>query len=275
MKQPVTKILVATSVLIHVFVWYLLPMISGSGAAHDFVNRFALLPVEFRDGAVWQPLTAVFLHTGILHLVFCMVTLWSLGQAVENTLGSMRYGWLCFVTASTSSLAVIFIQPELEHPGMGTSGLIMGLLGALAVYYPNSTILVFFLSMRARTAAIVFGALSILLPLFGIVESISPVNHIAGLIAGVLYARFALGLRYGAQNLNPQEDNFLRKKLMEQDRVRELFDGMKRVRPERWQTQDYPQEKVINPTPEETQAPPAGDAKRLHYDPTTGKFFFR
>lgn len=275
MKQPVTKFLVGASVLIHGLIWYVLPMVSGQGAALEWVNRFALLPAEFRDGAVWQPLTAVLLHTGIFHLLFCMITLWSLGQAVENTLGSVRFAWLCFVTAATSSLAVVVFQPDLEHPAMGTSGMLMGLLGALAVYYPNSSLLVFIISMRARTAAIVFGALSILLPLLGIIESISPANHIGGLVAGILYARFALGLRFGAQNLNPQEDTFLRRKLMEQEKVREILQGMQRIRPERWQTHDYPQEKVINPTPEDLQPPPAGDGKRLHYDPTTGKFFFR
>jgi membrane associated rhomboid family serine protease len=268
MKQPVTKAIVGLNIVAYIYVYFFLQGTQGSPAVLEFINRFALTPSEFRDGAFWQPITAVFLHGGIVHLLFNMIGIWSLGEALENTIGSLRYAWLCFVSAATGSLFVILLQPDLEHPSLGASGMLLGLLGALAVFYPNSPLLVFFFPMRARTAAIAVGVLSILLPIFGLFESISHMAHLGGLLGGVLYSRFALGLRFGTNDLRDSGGSFQRK-IMQQNMLRGMFERINRVPPDRWRDRD---EKVINPIDGDQ---PDAAGKKLYYDPSTGKFYLR
>jgi membrane associated rhomboid family serine protease len=201
MKQPVTKIFVAINVLVHLYVWWYVQGTQGPQAADALIDRFGLTPAEFRNGAFWQPLTALFLHDGrvfpIIHIGFNMLAIWSFGLALENTLGSIRFAWLMFVSGCASSLFVILFQADLPNPTIGASGIVLGLLGALAVFYPNSQMLIFFIPMRARNAAILIGVLSIVLPMFGVLTFISHMGHLGGLVGGVLYSWFALGLRFG------------------------------------------------------------------------------
>jgi len=280
-KHPVTRGIVAVCVLVYVYAWFLLPWIQGPGAVEDFISMFGLLPSAFRNGAVWQPITALFLHDGRfifpIHILVNMVGIWSLGKVLEGTIGSARFAWLSFFSGATGSLFVIFIQPDITHPTIGASGVLCGLLGALAFFYPKSPMLVFFIPMKARTAAIVLFVLSALFLAFGLVEGISHAGHLGGLVGGVLYSRFALGLKFLHNDLNKQESYF-REKLMEQAAFRQLFERMTRGRSDaKWRNPAAgraPDERVINPMPGEEDLPPPRE-RRLFYDPTTDKYFIR
>jgi len=252
--------MIAISVGAYALAGFLLPLSGGIGASNAFVRTFALTPFRFWEGEVWQPLTALFLHGSLLHLVFNMLGLWSLGRAIEDTIGSLKYAGLCVVSGLTGSLFVILFQNDLVNPTLGASGILLGLLGAIAVFYPNSPLLIFFLPMKARTAAIVVGILSILLPAMGLLEGISHMSHLGGLIGGVIFSRLVLRLRFGGNDLHRQHPGNPRKVHDPYGPVYRPFDHSPR----------YPQEKVINPLPTEPEAP----RKELRYDPLTGKHYF-
>ncbi len=285
MKQPVTKGFVAINVLIHIYVWLYVGHTQGLEASIAIVDRFGLTPSEFWNGAIWQPITALFLHDGqafpVMHIMFNMLGIWSFGMILENTLGSPRFAWLLFVAGCTSSLFVVLFQPEAQGPTIGASGIVLGLLGALAVFYPNSPLLVFFIPMKARTAAIAIAALSLFFQVFGILTFISHMGHLGGLAGGflgaILYSRYALGLRPGESELRDY-DSYLRRKMAEQEALREMmermqrFTGQRRSSEERWRpVDDTPHERVINPRPEDEPA----EGKRLYYDPITGRLYTR
>lgn len=277
-KQPVTKAIVAVCVAVYFYAWYLLPWIQGPGAVDDFIATFGLLPSAFRNGAVWQPITALFLHDGRflapVHILVNMIGIWSLGKVLEGTIGSARFAWLCFFSGATGSLFVILFQSGIEHETIGASGVLCGLLGALAFFYPRSPMLVFFIPMKARTAALVLFVISILSLTFGWMAVISHAGHLGGLVGGVLYSRFALGLKFMEGDLHKQE-SYLRKKLMEQEALRTLFERMTGRQPDtRWRDPSVPGERVINPMPGEP-VEEERPAKRLFYDPVTGKFIIR
>lgn len=201
-KTPVTYLLVWSNVLIHLFVSFVVVGHGGSRAGENFMYNWGLVPVLFWDGSWWQPLTALFLHGGLLHLVVNMLALWSLGVPIEATLGSRNFAWLYFISGATGSLFVVVAQSGLTHPTIGASGAVLGLLAALAVFFPSSRLLVFFFPMSARTAAILFGFGSLLLAIYDSSSGISHVGHLGGLVGGVLYSRYVLGLQYGKQQLN-------------------------------------------------------------------------
>lgn len=201
-RAPVTSALLWANIVVHFIVHVLVIGSKGEQGLIDVLYTFGLVPTEFWHGAWWQPVTSLFLHGFFLHIFVNMLALWSLGTPIESTVGSGRFAFLYFVSGATGSLFVLLFQSDISLPTVGASGAVMGLLGALAVYFPNAGLLVFFIPMRARTAAILFGAGSVVLALVDSDSGISHMGHLGGLIGGVLYSRFALGFKIGRQSFD-------------------------------------------------------------------------
>jgi membrane associated rhomboid family serine protease len=265
-------------------------LLFGNQFAEDAYYRFGLAPADFWSGAWWQPLTALFLHGGansglfgIMHLTVNMLALWSLGVPVEKTVGSGRFASLYFVSGAVSSLLVVLGYLFETNAGngitVGASGAVLGVLGALAIFYPNSMVLVFFIPMKIRTAAISFGLLSILAEIFGFFPIISHLGHLGGLIGGVLYTKFVL-----SQDVEFSDRGFRKKDRGEHGRIRI---NIRRGSPppiDPYAGGEIPKEREINPVPEERdreerekkREEPSGETdsnRKLYYDPQTGKFY--
>ncbi len=283
MKSPVTQALVLINLLVFLGVELFFGFTGDQSAFHDFVFRYGLVPAEFWAGAWWQPITSMFLHGGMLHVMVNMLALWSLGTPIERTVTSYRFLWLYMVSGFTSALFVFLFQPDLGQPTVGASGAVFGLLGSLAVFFPNSMLLVFFIPMRARTAAVVFGLLSLIFIFFDNITNISHLGHLGGLVGGVLYSKFALGLRIGRGSLyefsgmrppeSDPEDDPLRDFA---ERLRRNSDIYGQNRGQRTVINPFGRrEKIINPLPEEKEPEPHSDSGevRIYFDPQTGRFY--
>src|SRR4051812_14739186 len=62
------------------------------GADRFLLPYFALRPASLLSMfAIWQVVTYLFLHGGILHLLFNMLTLWMFGKELEETWGTRRF----------------------------------------------------------------------------------------------------------------------------------------------------------------------------------------
>ena len=72
-------------------------------------------------------ITAMFLHGGLIHIGFNMMSLMQLGPALEELYGSARYFFLYIVTGAFGFLASSFIG----HYSLGASGGLLGLVGAM------------------------------------------------------------------------------------------------------------------------------------------------
>ena len=87
------------------------------------------------DHQYWRLLTALFLHYGIVHLLFNLFALYVLGPALERTIGSVRFALCYFISGLGSTSGVILLTLiHLIRPGevVGASGCIMGVVGAWA-----------------------------------------------------------------------------------------------------------------------------------------------
>ena len=154
---------------------------------------FALTPVAVVHGALWQLFTYQFLHAGIGHIFFNMLTLWMFGVAIEGAWGQrrfLRYYLVCGTGAGVCIVLMAYLLPGLSNPlvpTVGASGAIFGLLLAFGIMYPNAPILLFLLfPMPAKYAVMIFGAIEF----FGFVSGGSGVSHVAhlgGLLVGYLY----------------------------------------------------------------------------------------
>lgn len=84
----------------------------------------------------WRMLTSAFLHLGLLHYLFNMLSAWIFGRALEPVIGSLRFGVLYVVSALGGSLAVALINPNAWV--VGASGAIFGLFAAWFVVLRTS-----------------------------------------------------------------------------------------------------------------------------------------
>ncbi len=100
--------------------------------AESFVRWKAFEPIN--RGEVWRLVTPIFLHFGVMHLLFNMWMLWDLGRLVEGSRGSLKFLGLVLVVAVVSNFAQFYITSLYDATYAfnifgGMSGVLFGLLG--------------------------------------------------------------------------------------------------------------------------------------------------
>jgi len=140
-------------------------------AGRDFWLRwFGLVPFAVAHGfRIWQPFSYLFLHAGILHILFNLLYLAMFGADLEHSWGSRKfytYFFLCGVSAGVINVIVkLLIDPHGRGsalvPTIGASGAIYGILLANAVLLPHRRVWMFPLpvTVSMRIFVIVMGAI--------------------------------------------------------------------------------------------------------------------
>lgn len=83
-------------------------------------------------GEVWRLFTAMFLHIGVIHLLFNLYALNALGPMIESYFGPVRFTAIYIIGGLFGSLASYAFSPT---PSAGASGAIFGLAGAITIYF--------------------------------------------------------------------------------------------------------------------------------------------
>jgi len=129
---PLTMTLIGISVVLFV-VMYFSPrqsfpgwlFITEFGVSEGCIHWSRGLP-EIRNGQVWRLITPIFMHFGILHILFNMLWLKDLGGMIERKLGWMYLGVMVLAMATASNLGQYLVSgPRFG----GMSGIVYGLLG--------------------------------------------------------------------------------------------------------------------------------------------------
>jgi len=159
----------------------------------EIFNLFALVPrAVVYHFAVWQLATYLFLHGGIWHLLFNMLTLWMFGVTLERDWGTRRflkYYFLCGIGAGLCDVTVNALLGNWYTSTIGASGAIYGVLLAFGVLHPETTILFLFLfPIQAKYFVMIYGAMALLGSL-NINSGVSNVAHLGGMIFGLLYLK--------------------------------------------------------------------------------------
>lgn len=99
---------------------------------YDFKQQlvgYANFPLQdgLEAGQFWRMLTPIFLHFGVLHIVFNMLWFWEFGRRIEGRLGSAFFATLVFVLGVGSNTIQSLFSKGAIFGGM--SGVIYGLLG--------------------------------------------------------------------------------------------------------------------------------------------------
>ena len=142
--------------------------------------------------------TSMFMHGGLMHIIFNMWFLWIFGDNIESVLGHKRYVLFYLICGVGAALAQIQINTGSQIPMVGASGAIAGVLGAYLIRFPRATvhvlvILIIFITFIRVPAMVVIGIwflsnLTAGLGTLGIEETGGTAwfAHLGGFVSGVV-----------------------------------------------------------------------------------------
>lgn len=138
---------------------------------------------------IWQAFTYMFLHAGLLHLVFNMLMLWFFGPAIEASWGRNRFLFYYFFTGFGAAICSFIFSFNSAIPIVGASGALFGILVAYAIMFPEDVIIVFVFPMKCKHAVVVLSVINLLAAISSSNNGIAYVAHLGGALFGYLYLK--------------------------------------------------------------------------------------
>jgi membrane associated rhomboid family serine protease len=150
-----------------------------------------LVPYSFTHRLfLWQPITYLFLHGGVFHLLFNLLVLWMFGCELERVWGSRFFLKYFFVCGIGAGVFVALVTPSSPVPTIGSSGALYGILLAYGLLFPDRRIFLWFvLPIRAKHFVLFIGAVAFYSTLTLPGSGISHLAHLSGFVIGYLYLR--------------------------------------------------------------------------------------
>jgi len=151
---------------------------------------FALAPsAAIEHLQVWRFFTYVFLHDphSPMHILFNMLALWMFGVELEELWGTKRFiGFYILGGVGSGLFSVMLWHSHI----IGASGAILALLTVYACYFPDRTILMFFvIPMPVRIAVVIIGVVSLWGAGSGAGDT-AYLTHLGGIAVGFLYYKY-------------------------------------------------------------------------------------
>ncbi|GAB4074267.1 rhomboid family intramembrane serine protease [Barrientosiimonas marina] len=170
------------------------------------------------QGEYWRLFTAIFLHGGLMHVLFNSFALVIFGPALEQMMGKLKFLAAYIGTGFIASLATYLIGPDL-YAHLGASGAIYGLFGIYLFMVAFRKHLIDHSSTQVITVIVVVGLLMTFLR-----SGVNVYAHVFGFIGGFALAPLFLA---GVRPYNPWV------------RTRPVNDGSIHFDPNRWQKKQH------------------------------------
>jgi membrane associated rhomboid family serine protease len=152
-----------------------------------FTESLAFVPM-LALSRPWTIITYMFLHGGIGHIFFNMLSLFFFGPRLESRLGGRQFLILYFVSGIVGALLSFLLSPA--SGVIGASGAVFGVMLAYASFWPRDQILIWgILPVEARVMVIAMTVLA----LFGGFTGgggIAHFAHLGGFLGGWLSLRW-------------------------------------------------------------------------------------
>lgn len=201
-RLPVTFGLIAACVLVYMLVALqgaamgVPPSVGLVQQPGEVLRMGALVPALVAEGEAWRLVTSAFLHSGLVHLMLNMLSLYFLGSFAEVAFGRSRFLALYFISGIAGGLAYLYFG-SFNAPAVGASGAIFGLLGG-----------VFGFAIRRGTFSTRDPVISQLLILTALnlflgatIPGVSNTAHIGGLIGGLVFGYLMAPTVYSRKKL--------------------------------------------------------------------------
>jgi membrane associated rhomboid family serine protease len=154
----------------------------------QLTNLFSFVPrLAWREP--WTILTYMFLHGGITHILFNMLSLFWFGPRVEERMGSRRFAVLYFLSGiSGAALSFVFAP---RSPIIGASAGVFGVMLAFAHYWPNAVIHIWgIIPVTARMLVILTTVAAFWFGLGGFQAGVAHFAHLGGYAGAFIYLKW-------------------------------------------------------------------------------------
>lgn len=151
----------------------------------SFTDFFILDESSWREP--WRFITSIFLHGGVVHLLYNLLALVIFGLILEKFIGSFKFLIVFLITGILANL----ISVNFYSSSLGASGAIFGVIGALIILRPTMPVWAFGLPMPIFLAGILWGA-GDLLGAYGFLagkpmDNTGNIAHLSGMFFGFLF----------------------------------------------------------------------------------------
>lgn len=127
--KQLTQVIIGINVIV-----FVLMLATGSPQGQGTLVRFGAITRPLPENEWWRLLTAMFVHIGILHLLFNMFALLSFGPAIEGRYGKLRFLSLYLGSGLLASAASLLFNDGIGV-GAGASGAVFGIFGAWLAFF--------------------------------------------------------------------------------------------------------------------------------------------
>jgi membrane associated rhomboid family serine protease len=196
-------------VIINAAIYLLEALLGAFGiVSSGTVNQaLGLVPLLVVHGWVWQLVTYMFIHAGLFHVLFNMLSVWMFGGMLESDWGTKRFVefyTFCGVGAALVTIAISFTHILGMAPTqatVGASGAVYGIYMAFGMLYGEMEIFLFPFPFRIKAkyfvAILIFVALA---SAIGDAGGMANFAHLGGLFFGWFYVKYGprrgLGLSF-------------------------------------------------------------------------------
>ena len=170
-KYPlITYSLIGINILLFVYTLF---------ANYDVLLKYGMFNQFIKDGEFYRLFTSIFLHGGLIHLLFNMYALYVIGPQIESFFGKWKFLFIYIISGLSGS--ILSFTFNIDTLSIGASGAIFGLLGSVLYfgYYYRT-----YLGNVIRSQIIPIILYNLLLGF--LLNNVDNFGHIGGLIGGVL-----------------------------------------------------------------------------------------
>ena len=164
-------IIIGINIILFIFIWINPEIIRSLGLAQAyFVER------------PWTIVTNMFIHSSFGHILANMLTLFFFGRYLSALVGEKKFLLIYFIGGLVGNMFWLLLAPSPFHVGVGASGAVFAVGGALAVMRPKLRVFVFPIPAPIPLWVAVLGGF-VIISLF---PNIAWQAHLGGLLLGLI-----------------------------------------------------------------------------------------
>ncbi|MCH8108491.1 MAG: rhomboid family intramembrane serine protease [Chloroflexi bacterium] len=176
---------------VNIVIWLIMEAAGGSENPEVLLDFGAMYGPFIAGGEYWRLFTAMFLHVGLMHLLFNSFGLLIFGRLVERLYGHGRFITI-YILAGLSGSVASYLFNSISI-GAGASGAIFGVLGALGAFFLAKRDVLGDMGRQNLIGIAVIAAIN--LAIGAVTPGIDNWAHMGGLVAGFGIG-FAFAPRY-------------------------------------------------------------------------------
>ncbi len=162
-----------------------------------FLTGLMLVPSDFvQRYRIWEIVTYMFVHTGMLNILWNMLALWMFGAELERLWGTqrfLRFYFTCGIIAGLVFIVFGYMFHAANEAALGSNGAVYGILVAYGLMFPDQTMLFgFLIPMKSKYFVMIIGAIVFLQSYMATVGGqggVAVVASLGGLAAGFFLLR--------------------------------------------------------------------------------------